>query len=244
MNKLAVFDLDGTLFEGNIITAFLLHHRKHKVNRLRLYLYFASHSLLVLLWKIGLYSAMSMRGMWAKNMSWLMTGMSIEDGHRCFEWIADNYVVPQIRQDVYKRVLGDLEDGFRVILLSGTPLPLLKVITHKLGLRECVGTPLKTINGKYNGRIEPPVAQGPGKIERLKEYLSDQAEHIDWLHSYAYADSITDEGFLSLFGNPVAVYPDPALADLATERNWHIFGSVRDPKTRKLVGVHKKGISS
>jgi len=53
MSKLAVFDLDGTLYDGNIIAGFLVHHRQHQVNRLQLYSYFASHSLLIPLWKIG-----------------------------------------------------------------------------------------------------------------------------------------------------------------------------------------------
>ena len=240
MEKLAVFDLDGTLFEGNIIRGFWLHHQKQKVNRLRLFVYYASHSLLVILWKIGLCSEMTMRKMWAQNMSWVIAGMSIGEGERCFEWIAGNYVVPLVRQDVYKLALQHLDDGYRVILVSGTPLPLLQAIANRLGLLECVGTPLRTANGKYNGKIEAPVAQGYAKVEWLKKYLEGEVDCIDWDGSYAYADSLSDEQLLERFGNPVAVYPDPKLALLAQQRNWKIIGYTKDPKARKLRDRREK----
>lgn len=234
MKKLAVFDLDGTLYDGNIITGYILHHRKHKINRLPLYTYFASHSILIPLWKLGLLSEMTTREMWARDLSWATFGMSEESGNRCFEWIADNYVLPLIRQDIYKWVDKHLEDGFQAILVSGTPAPLLEIIANKLGFHEFVGTPLKVANEKYTGKVELPTAQGKGKVERLKQHLGENINDVDWKSSFAYADSITDDPLLSLFGNPIAVYPDPKLAVTANRLGWTILGEIRDPQKRKM----------
>lgn len=240
MKKLAVFDLDGTLYDGNIITGYILHHRKHKVNRLPLYAYFASHSILIPLWKLGLLSEMTTRELWARDLSWATFGMSEQSGYRCFEWIASNYVLPLIRQDVYELVDKRSKDGCQVILVSGTPTPLLEIIANKLGFREFVGTPLRVANGKYTGKVERPTAQGKGKVERLKQHLGDKITEVDWASSFAYADSITDEPLLSLFGNPIAVYPDPKLADIANRLGWKIFGEIRDPQKRKMSdGIEK-----
>jgi len=234
MSKLAVFDLDGTLYDGNIVTGFLNHHREHKVNRLRLYAYFASHAPLIPLWQIGFLSEESMRELWARNLSWATSGMSKQIGDNCFEWITENYVTPLIRQDVYDIAMQHLRDGFRVILMSGTPAPLLENIAQKLGFQESVGTPLKMTDGKYNGNVELPVCQGEGKVTRLKLFLGENINKIDWMGSYAYADSFTDKPLLSIFGHPVAVYPDPKLAAEAKQNNWAILGDIREPKARKL----------
>lgn len=240
MNKLAVFDLDGTLYDGHIVTGFLLHHRKHKVNRLRLYSYVGTHSLLIPLWKIGLLPEMSMRALWARNLSWVISGMSKQAGDRCFEWINEYYVKPLIRQDIFDIAMKHMQDGFQVILVSGTPSPLLEIIALGLGIPEWVGTPLKITNGIYNGRIKRPVSQGDGKVTRLKKFLGGNVESIDWKASFAYADSITDEPLLRMFGQPIAVYPDPQLAAIAIELKWTIFGDVRDPKARKLGGGRER----
>ncbi len=234
MSRLAVFDLDGTLYDGNIVAGFLFHHRKNKVNRLRLYSYLASHSLLIPLWQIGLLPEESMRELWARNLSWSISGMSKETGNSCFEWITEQYVLPLIRQDVYDIAMRHLQNGFRVILMSGTPSPLLENIALRLDIQESVGTPLKMINGNYNGRVERPVCQGKGKVTRLKLFLGESVNSVDWKASFAYADSITDEPLLGMFGQPVAVYPDLKLAAKAEQLNWTIFGDVRDPKARKL----------
>ena len=101
MSKLAVFDLDGTLYNGNIVAGFLNHHREHKVNRLRLYSYFMSHTPLIPLWRIGLLAEEPMRELWARNLSWAITGMSKQTGNSCFEWITEHYVAPLIRKDVH-----------------------------------------------------------------------------------------------------------------------------------------------
>ncbi|GAB4418652.1 MAG: hypothetical protein Kow002_05690 [Anaerolineales bacterium] len=240
MKKLAVFDLDGTLYDGNIITGYLLHHRKHRVNRLPLYTYFASHSILIPLWKLGVLSEVTTREMWARDLSWATVGMSEESGRRCFEWIGSNYVIPLIRNDVFEWVGKHSNDGYQAILVSGTPSPLLEIIANKLGFHEFVGTPLKVANGNYTGRIELPTAQGKGKVERLKRHLGTDVNDVDWKSSFAYSDSITDEPLLGLFGNPIAVYPDPKLAGIARKSGWTILGEIRDPQKRKMNdGIEK-----
>jgi HAD superfamily hydrolase (TIGR01490 family) len=202
---------------------------------LRLYAYIASHSLLIPFWKIGLIPEISMRELWARNMSWAISGMSKQAGDACFVWITENYVLPLIRRNVYDLAMQHVKDGFRVILVSGTPLPLLEIIARRLGINEWVGTPQGMTNGKYNGKIEAPVCQGDGKVTRLKIFLGGAVPDIDWKASFAYADSITDQPLLNMFGRPVAVYPDPKLAAQAKQLNWAIVGDIRDPSARKIA---------
>jgi phosphoserine phosphatase len=108
-----------------------------------------------------------------------------------------------------------------VILVSGTFSPLLREIGHQLGVRETVGTPIVMKNGRYTGGSEFPVCQGPHKVTRLEEYLRGTRD-INWLESFAYADSQSDIHLLEAVGVPVAVVPDAFLESYAKERRWEI----------------------
>ena len=61
-------------------------------------------------------------------------------------------------------------------------------------------------------------------------------EHgIDLAQSYAYSDSLSDLPMLRAVGHPVAVNPDPALAELAAEEGWETMRF--EQLGRRLVAV-------
>ena len=155
-------------------------------------------------------------------MGWTLRGWTVQEAERAFRWIAEEYVLPLARADLLARLADHQAAGHRVILLSGTPSPLLAEIGRHWGVTESVGTPLVLSNGRYNGRSENPVCQGVGKLARLKMHLGETAP-IRWEASYGYADSYTDIPLLEAMGVPVAVYPDERLATHAGHHGWEII---------------------
>ncbi len=218
----AIFDLDGTLYTGHIWKGIWLHHRTHRVNRRWLYFYMGSHVLMWPLWRTGLLSEASGRDLWARNLGWTVRGMSHQEASAAFAWIAEQYVLPLLRPDVIARLVAHQTVEHRVVLVSGTPSPLLAEIGRRLGVEETVGTPLVLRAGRYTGACEPPACQGKNKVVRLEAYLEDRNQ-VDWAHSWAYADSHTDLPLLERVGRPVAVYPDEQLAGCARNRGWGII---------------------
>jgi HAD superfamily hydrolase (TIGR01490 family) len=219
---IAIFDLDGTLYTGHIGRGLAEHHQLHRTKRLLLYLYLSTHYPLWLLQKAGLLSDAAGRTLWARDMGWLVRGWTHDEGEAAFKWIAEHYVQPKVRHNVMERVQEHHRSGHQIILLSGTPLPLLEAIGRQLGIEEVVGTPLITRNGRYTGGSELPVCQGVNKVVRLERHLND-VDDVDWLESWAYADSYTDLHVLERVGHPVAVYPDPLLAGHAREHGWEVI---------------------
>jgi HAD superfamily hydrolase (TIGR01490 family) len=209
---IAIFDLDGTLYTGHIGRGIAEHHQIHRTKRSLLYLYLVAHYPLWFLQKAGLLSDGVVRSIWARDMGWLVRGWTEGEAEVAFNWITEYYVLPRLRQNVVARMQRHREAGQRVILLSGTPTPLLEAIGHQLGIQEVVGTPLIMHNGRYTGGSELPVCQGMNKVVRLEEHLNS-IDEIDWTESWAYADSYTDLHVLQRVGHPVAVYPDPLLAE-------------------------------
>ena len=217
----AVFDLDGTLYTGHIVRGITYHHRTHRVKRLALYFYMATHMSLWPLWKLGLLPELKARGLWIRHIGWTVRGWTRQEATAAFAWIAEQYVQPLVRPDVMERVRDHQAAGHRAILVSGTPVLLLAEIGRQLGIEETVGTPLVLRSGRYTGACELPVCQGPGKVSRLEAHVG--GDSIAWSESYAYADSYTDLPLLERAGHAVAVYPDDELAAHARSRGWEIM---------------------
>ena len=215
----AIFDLDGTLYTGHILTGIARHHRTHRVKRLPLYVFMTTHIALWPLWRSGLMSELKARELWARHMGWTVRGWTSQEAASAFAWIAEQYVQPLVRPDVLARLRDHQAAGHRVILVSGTPAPLLAEIGRQLGVEETVGTPLVLRAGRYTGASELPVCQGPNKVLRLEAYLHGN-DNVPWLQSYAYADSYIDLPLLERVGHPVAVYPDDQLAAHAQSQGW------------------------
>jgi HAD superfamily hydrolase (TIGR01490 family) len=218
----AIFDLDGTLYTGHIIEGIARHHRLHRVQRRWLYLYLATHLALWPLHALRLVPEAALRDLWSRHLGWTVRGWTPQQAAAAFAWIARQYVQTLVRQDVMKRVHDHLTAEHRVILVSGTPAPLLSEVGRLFGIEETVGTPLVLKAGRYTGACELPVCQGLGKISRLRGYLD--GESITWSDSYAYADSYTDLPLLEQVDHPVAVYPDEELAAHALKRGWEMIG--------------------
>lgn len=218
----AVFDLDGTLYEGHITRGLALHHNTHRVKRIDLALFMASHIPIWWLTRAGLISDEKMRATWAQDIPWLVKGWTQNEGVIAFDWIANEYIEPRFKIDIIARLKSHQDRGHRVILLSGTPTPMLAAIGRLLDVPDVVGTPIAVNNGRYTGRSERPVCQGRDKVLRLGEYLSN-TEGEDLGNSYAYADSFGDRFILQAVGHPAAVDPDQELQALAEQHQWEIL---------------------
>jgi len=230
---LAVFDLDGTLYTGHIVRGVARHHRVHRVKRLPLFVFMASHMALWPLWRLGLVPEAAMRELWTRDLGWTVRGWTPEKAATAFAWVAECYVQPLVRPDVMARMRDHQAAGQRVIVVSGTPAPLLAAIGRQLRVEETVGTPLVLQAGRYTGACELPVCQGAGKVSRLEAYLSGSGGVL-WGETYAYADSFTDLPLLERAGHPVAVYPDSQLAAHARAEGWEILGEMGPEENRRF----------
>jgi HAD superfamily hydrolase (TIGR01490 family) len=222
----AIFDLDGTLFDGHVWLAVSEYQKRNRVNRRWLYLYLAAHLPLWYLHKLGLMGVERARYVWARNMSWSLRGFDQARAEAMFNWVTDEYLMPLLRWDVAQRLRYHQSKGHRTILLSGAFEGLLAVVGHQLGVQEVLGTRLAQRDGRYTGSARLPVCQGRGKLQRLQAFLSEPGRAVDLRSSYAYADSLTDRPLLEAVGHPVAVYPEQELADLASRQGWPVLGIV------------------
>jgi HAD superfamily hydrolase (TIGR01490 family) len=220
----ALFDFDGTLYTGHIWQDLARHHRSARRHRRWLAAYVARNMAPLPLYKLGLVSQVAFYRAWGETMGWLVRGWSVDEADALFERLTEEQIMPNLRAEVLPLLDQHQDQGHLVALVSGTFAPWLAVVAQRLGVSHAIGTPLEMRDGRYTGRIIPPLCQGPGKPDRVRAYLAGRDLAVAWASSFAYADSGTDLPLLSGVGHPVAVYPDGALLAQAQARGWEMIG--------------------
>ncbi len=218
----AFFDVDGTLYQAHMWRGLMEYAARHGgANRVRFYL--AVHMPLVYLRRLRLIGEETFRKPWVMNLGWLLRGWTASEGEAALRWVAEEYIRPTGRNDVLACLQEHVGAGHSVILVSAMLVPTLRILGEALGVTGVVGTDIEIQDGYFTGRVLLPACMGIEKDRLTRRFLQARGLDIDLAASHAYADSISDRALLEMVGHPVAVYPDPALAALARQRNWDIL---------------------
>ncbi len=159
-----------------------------------------------------------------RGLALRMVGAAIE-GHTV-ETIAqvNQRTLPILQQHYKSKTLAQLQHyqslGMPLILLSGGMHETIEALAAPLNAQG-EGTRFLISNGTYSSVISGIASVGEGKAARAR--LIAAAQGYDLAQSYAFADSASDIPFLSLFGHPTVVDPDPALRAYAEKHGWPIL---------------------
>jgi HAD superfamily hydrolase (TIGR01490 family) len=218
----AFFDVDGTLYKANMWRGLVQyaaeHGRKHRTR-----LYMARNVPLMYARKLKLIDEENFRKPWVSSLGMLIKGYDETQGDAALRWVAEQYIQPTGLNDVIARLREHVAQGHAVVLVSAMLAPTLKVLGDGLNVTGTIGTEIEFANGRYTGRVIPPVCMGVEKAKLTKKFLQSRGIEIDFAESYAYADSFSDLSLFQMVGHPVAVYPDPELAAHAREKSWEII---------------------
>ncbi|KAA6185503.1 HAD family hydrolase [Thiohalocapsa marina] len=113
------------------------------------------------------------------------------------------------------------EAGDTLLIITATNAFVTTPIAERYGVPHLIATEPEFADGRYTGAVAGTPAFQQGKVERLRQWLEERDE--DLRDSHFYSDSINDVPLLETVDNPVAVDPDPHLADVARERGWPIL---------------------
>ena len=221
--KVALFDLDGTLVDTHLWLGMVKHHLKTKENLFSVFWYLISHMAQAPFWKMRLISTEKYYQSWGEDLAKLIKGIKLERGKEIFDWLTNEYLLPNLKKNVLERLKRHQEEGLLIILTSGSFQNLVEIIANRLNIDFAIGTELEVIKDKFSGRIIPPFCFGEGKAEKLRNFLSERNLKINFKESFAYSDGIFDLPMLELVGNPVVVKPDKKLLEIAKNKGWQII---------------------
>ena len=203
----AFFDVDGTLYTANMWRGLMQYAREHGRAR-EAKSYYNALVPLFFARKFHLISEEDFRKPWVLDMGKMLKGWSQAEGDAAFDWIAEEFIRPSAQNDIIARLREHVAQKHVVVLVSAMLAPTLARVGEPLGVTGTVGSEVEVQDGKFTGRILPPVCMGIEKERLTKKFLAARGIEIDFGASYAYADSISDLDLFEMVGHPIAVYPD------------------------------------
>ncbi len=208
-------DLEGTLTTGETwrgIGKYLAQHGRAMTYRT----FFLTHLPGALLSKLGLISKQRFRDRWIADLPRLLRGYTVAQWNDVAEWVVEHELWPQRRVTLIDEIMSHRQDGYRLVLVSGTYQPVLDAFARRLDA-EAVGTPLELANDRATGRLAGAINNAEAKAGRLRAFLAGSLPDI------AYGDTAADLPMLGLSKIPVAVYPDAQLRKAASKGGWRII---------------------
>ncbi len=213
--KLALFDLDHTLIDGDsdvswaqfLIEEGVLHPEEYHAKNI----WFAER------YKDGTLDI-------HEFLDFQLAPIARRPRAQLDAWHAQ-FMQRKIRPIIHARtpqLLAD-HDGALKALVTATNRFITAPIAAELGIPHLIATDIEEEDGEFTGRPRGTPSFREGKIARVNEWLAGQGAKLGDYESWFYSDSLNDLPLLELVDHPVAVDPDPTLRAKAGERGWEVI---------------------
>jgi alcohol-forming fatty acyl-CoA reductase len=212
---LAVFDVDGTLVETNVVEYFLwMRLRAQPLDEWPAFM--ARMLRQAPRW---LYLERRSRAEFQRSFYREYDGLDPEVMQRLGREALDAVTLRRIYPEGMRRIREHKRAGHRVLLLTGALDVVVEPLAELLEVEvDCAHLLVK--DGRLTGDLESPPPAGEARGALLEEYAARNGIALG--DSFAYADSLSDLPMLELVGTPVAVNPDARLSQMAGQRGWRI----------------------
>lgn len=113
------------------------------------------------------------------------------------------------------------QQGDTLLIITATNSFLTTPIAELLGIENLIATDPEILEGRYTGKVLGVPSFQHGKVVRLQQWMMEHRQDLSG--SYFYSDSHNDLPLLEQVDTPIAVDPDPKLAEVARQRDWKIL---------------------
>ena len=108
-------------------------------------------------------------------------------------------------------------------IVTATNRFITRPIADELGIGDLIATDIEEVDGVFTGRPRGTPTFREGKVKRVDEWLASKGRKLADFESWFYSDSLNDLPLLERVTHPVAVDPDDTLRAHATQRKWPII---------------------
>jgi phosphatidylglycerophosphatase C len=187
MEKVAVFDFDGTLTDRDMFFGFLLYVKGAFKTYLKLF--FLTPFFILYLFKV-----ISREKMKEKVISAVLAGTKESTLTFLGKKYAQEVVPLCIQRKIFEKLKEHQKKGERVIIVSASIPYYLIPWAESQGIREVFCTHIEVIQGKVTGKLQGNNCWGPEKARLLTQILSPR-EHFE---IFAYGNSRGDQEMLKM----------------------------------------------
>ena len=134
-------------------------------------------------------------------------------------------MAPQLKPAAHALLQAHRDAGDLIAIVTATNEFITRPIADALGVPHLLAVQLaRDAQGRATGRIHGVPSFREGKITRVHQWLASQGRRLeDFPYSVFYSDSTNDLPLLDIVSEPVATNPSPALAAIAQDRGWRIL---------------------
>jgi HAD superfamily hydrolase (TIGR01490 family) len=215
--KLAIFDLDNTLLNGDsdvvwgeyLIELGVRDDQIYKQTNLKFYQDYLDGCL-----DIRAFQRFQLK---------VLTEHSLETLLKWRQDFIENKITALILPKAQALIEEHRQNNAHLLIITATNRFITQPIAEKLGISELIATEPEMKDGCYTGDIidEPSYAQG--KVIRLEKWLKERNLTLENIESWFYSDSHNDLPLLRKVTHPVAVDPDVTLRTEAQQQDWSII---------------------
>lgn len=209
-NKLALFDLDDTLFDGDTEAEWVkyMDHRGF----IQDFDFYSKMEAFEKNYREGRLDVDE----YSKFLLSPIIGKSLKELEDHIEDFTSD-IVTRFSDELSQELLDKHKNDTKV-LTSGSLSFLVHKIGTKLGIDNCFGTDPEYLEGKFTGRVEGKPNFSQEKVRRVNKWMG--SKKFDQI--FSYSDSIHDLPLLEFADFPMAISPDKELRRVAKEREWLI----------------------
>ncbi|MDG2421985.1 MAG: HAD-IB family hydrolase [Gammaproteobacteria bacterium] len=113
--------------------------------------------------------------------------------------------------------------GDLCIIITATNSFITKPIANAFKIDNLIATEVETAEEYLTGKILGTPCYQDGKVVKLKQWLASQSDNLSIANSVFYSDSVNDLALLEAVKEPIAVDPDRKLLQISRDRNWQIL---------------------
>jgi len=113
--------------------------------------------------------------------------------------------------------------GATTAIVTATNRFITQPIATELGVPTLIATDIEEKDGIFTGKPRGTPTFREGKVERVEEWLAGKGHNLADYESWFYSDSLNDLPLLRRVTHPVAVDPDATLRAHAEERGWPVI---------------------
>lgn len=205
--------MDRTLVRVDTATLYIRHQRKKGHATLR---DVARVAWWMLTYTLGVIdaervAAKALESFKGKKETWLR--------ETCEELFTE-FVFGHIADAGRKAVARHREAGDFVAIVTGATPYIAAPLARELGIDHVIATRLEVHDGRFTGKVSPPMSYGKGKIELAARLALEHGFSLG--EATFYSDSITDLPLLEAVQTPIVINPDARLRRIAQKRGWPI----------------------
>ncbi len=222
MNKIAVFDIDGTIFRKNLHYELIAELAWFKIfprealHRLReVYTSWVEHEGTYEDYRVALVNLYSQYISGCTETDVMKAAEAVIPFHERRTYIFSENLIKELR-----------EKGYHLLAVSGSPIEIVREYNNQyLKFDQVYGSVYeKDADGKYTGVASFEPSKNKGDV--VKQYVFEQK--LSFSGSYGVGDTESDSSILELVEHPIAFNPNQNLKKIAERHGWRIVVEKKD----------------